>query len=412
MLTNTTEDIYLGRQPILDRNKRLYGFELLFRSGSANRAVVVDDRAATSAVIVRTLSEFGIETVVERFPAFINCNAAILMGDAVHLLPPERTVLEILETTAADEAILRRCRELREHGYRLALDDFQGTNEMNAAFLALADIIKVDVLGMTPVQLKNVTGQAAAAKAMLLAEKVESEQEFRLCLDLGYQLFQGYYFSKPQVMAGRRLSNTQAALIQLLGLVQQDAELDEMEQAFKQHPMLGIKLLRLANSAGSGSRKPLSSIANAIVVLGRRQLQRWLLLMLADDSAGSGGQPLLLHAAAARGKFMELMAQHDGPGAAMADSAFVAGVVSAMDAVLGMPMEQLVASLGLTQEVRLGLLAREGPLGELLDLAQALEDENDAAVASFIASHPDSGVEMLNHAQGEALAWANRILLA
>lgn len=412
MLTNTTEDIYLGRQPILNRNKGLYGFELLFRSGSANRAVVIDDQAATCAVIVRTLSEFGIETVVERFPAFINCNAAILMSDAVHLLPAEKTVLEILETTVADEAILRRCRELKEHGYRLALDDFQGTNEMNAALMPLADIIKVDVLGMTPVQLKTVTGQAAGAKAALLAEKIESEEEFRLCLDLGYQLFQGYYFSKPQVMAGKRLSNTQTALIQLLGLVQQDAELDEMEQAFKQHPMLGIKLLRLANSAGSGSRKPLSSIANAIVVLGRRQLQRWLLLMLADDSAGSGGQPLLLHAAAARGKFMELMVQHGGLGVAMAESAFVTGVVSAMDVVLGMPMEQLVASLGLTQEVSRGLLAREGMLGELLDLAQAFEDENDAAVASFIASHPDSGVEMLNHAQGEALAWANQILLA
>lgn len=412
MLTNTTEDIYLGRQPILDRNKGLYGFELLFRSGSANRAVIVDDQTATSAVIVRTLSEFGIETVVERFPAFINCNAGVLMSDAVRLLPPEKTVLEILETTVADEAILRRCRELKEHGYRLALDDFQGMNEMNAAFMPLADIIKVDVLGLTPLQLKTVTGQAAGTKAALLAEKIESEQEFRLCLDLGYQLFQGYYFSKPQVMTGKRLTNTQTVLIQLLGLVQQDAELDEIEQAFKHHPMLGIKLLRLANSAGNGSRKPLASIANAIVVLGRKQLQRWLLLMLADDSAGSGGQPLLLHAAAARGKFMELMAQLGGLGVAMSESAFITGVVSAMDAVLGMPMEQLVASLGLPEDVRGALLARKGVLGELLDLAQALEDENDAVVVSFIASHGNSGAETLNHAQGEALAWANQILLA
>lgn len=412
MITTATEDIYLGRQPILDRNKGLYGFELLFRSGSANRALVIDDQAATSAVIVRTLSEFGIETVVERFPAFINCNGAILMSDAIRLLPPEKTVLEILETTAADEAILRRCRELKALGYRLALDDFQGVNEMNAALLPLADIIKVDVLGMNVLQLQTATGQAAGTRATLLAEKIEGEEAFRRCLDLGYQLFQGYYFSKPQIMTGKRLSNTQTALIQLLGLVQQDVELDEMEQAFKQHPMLGIKLLRLANSAGSGSRKPLHSLANAIVVLGRRQLQRWLLLMLADDSAGSGGQPLLLHAAAARGKFMELMAQLTSQGSSYAESAFVTGVVSAMDVVLGMPMEQLVASLGLANEVSRALLAHEGTLGELLNLAQALEDEDDSEVRAFIAVHPESGVELLNHAQGEALAWANQILLA
>lgn len=406
----TTEQIYLGRQPILDREQRLHAFELLFRSGSANRAVVVDDGAATSSVIVNTLSEFGIESVLGKYPGFINCDGAFLLSDAVELLPPEKIVLEILETTAASPEILQRCAELKAKGFRLALDDFSGISDLNRSLLPLADIIKVDIFGMTAAQLEAVTKKIAGLPVTLLAEKVESQDEFMRCMALGYRLFQGYYFSRPEIIAGKRLSLAQITLIKLLALIQQDVDLPEIEEAFKQQPTLGVNLLRLANSAAAGARAPLRSIASAIVTLGRRQLQRWLLLLMLSEGSESGGkQSLLLHVAATRGKFMELVALHEKGGAAFADSAFITGVVSVMDELLGLPMDKVVASLGLAPDVGMALLAREGVLGELLGLAIALENDDRDTVVQFVSSYPHQGVDVLNHAQGQALAWANCI---
>jgi c-di-GMP-related signal transduction protein len=412
-LLTTIEDIYLGRQPILDREQRIYAFELLFRSGSANRAVIVDDVSATSAVVIRTLSEFGIETVLGKYSGFINCDTAFLMSDEIELLPPEKVVLEILETAVATDAVQQRCIDLKEKGFRFALDDFRGTNSANRQFLPLVDIIKVDIFKMIPSQLEAVTREVTGLNALLLAEKVESQEEFARCSALGYHLFQGYYFSRPEIIAGKRLSPAHVTVIRLLALIQQDAELAEIEEIFKQHPTLGVNLLRLANSAATGLRSPLRSIGSAIVILGRRQLQRWLLLlMLAEGSQGAGSKPLLLHLAATRGRFMELVALPGKGGAVLADSAFIAGIVSVMDALLGLPMEKVVTSLGLAPEVSLALLKREGALGELLNLAQALEEEDQGAVVEFVAAHSQSGVDLLNQTQGKALAWANSITLA
>jgi c-di-GMP-related signal transduction protein len=411
-LLTTIEDIYLGRQPILDREQRIYAFELLFRSGSANRAVIVDDVSATSAVIIRTLSEFGIETVLGKYPGFINCDTAFLMSDEIELLPPEKVVLEILETAVATDAVQHRCIYLKEKGFRFALDDFRGTNSANRQFLPLVDIIKVDIFKMIPSQLEAVTREVTGLNALLLAEKVESQEEFARCSALGYHLFQGYYFSRPEIIAGKRLSPAHVTVIRLLALIQQDAELAEIEEIFKQHPTLGVNLLRLANSAATGLRSPLRSIGSAIVILGRRQLQRWLLLlMLAEGSQGAGSQPLL-HLAATRGRFMELVALHGKGGTVLADGAFIAGIVSVMDALLGLPMEKVVTSLGLAPEVSLALVRREGSVGELLNLAQALEEEDQGAVVEFVAAHSQSGVDLLNQTQGKALAWANSIILA
>ena len=412
MLT-TTEEIYLGRQPILDRKQRICGFELLFRSGSANRAVIIDDQAATSAVIVHTLSEFGIETVLGKFPGFINCNAEFLMSDALELLPPGKVVLEILETTASSDLILQRCKNLKAKGFRFALDDFRGSNSATLPFLPLVDIIKVDILGMSVAQLDAVTREVIDLPATLLAEKVESRDEFVRCEALGYHLFQGYYFSRPEIVSGKRLSLAHVTLIRLQALIQQDADTSEIEETFKQHPILGVNLLRLANSAANGAHRPFRSIGNAIVALGRHQLQRWLLLlMLAEGSQGAGNQSLLLHLAATRGKFMESLVAAEQGASAVAESGFIAGIVSVMDVLLGIPMEKVVASLGLAPDVSMALLNRQGTLGALLNVAKALEDDDHEAVVEFISSYPQCGVDLLNHAQGRALEWANNISFA
>lgn len=405
------EDIYLGRQPIVDRAQQLHGFELLFRNSLQNRAVVVNDAAATSSVIVHTLSEFGIDSVLGGCTGFINCDTGFLMSDVISLLPPDKVVLEILESTVCDTNVQRRCLELKALGFRLALDDFQGATDSNRALLPMMDMIKVDISGLSADELERVSRDVRMLNATRLAEKVETLAQFQHCRELGYHLFQGYHFAYPEMVSGRRLSSSHAALLRLVAMLQQDADIRQIENVFKEHPALAVNLLRLANSAAMGQRQPLRSVANAIVVLGRRQLQRWLLLlMLASADAGQSGASALLHLAATRGKLMELLMQAEQP--ALADSAFVTGIVSVMDVLLGQPLRQVVDSLGLADDIRAALLERSGPIGQLLRLAQALESDDDSIVRDYIAAHASRAALTINHSQGQALLWANKVLQA
>jgi EAL and modified HD-GYP domain-containing signal transduction protein len=407
------EDIYLGRQPIVDRGRQLHGFELLFRNGRANHAVVDCNTAATSAVVLRTLSQFGMQSVLGSMPGFINCDADFLCSDAISLLPADKVVIELLETTVASVEVQRRCLELKSHGFRFALDDFQGANEANRGLLAMVDIIKVDISQLSRSGLEAVSREVRGLNATRLAERVETHAQFALCSELGYHLFQGYHFAQPQMVAGRQLSPTQAAVLQLQEMLRNEADVREIEDVFKQHPALAIDLLRLANSAALGMQRPLRSIASAVLMLGRRQLERWLLLMLlAGTGREQGARPALLHLGATRGKLMELLMLREPEHAIAADSAFIVGIVSVMDAVLGQDMATLADTLGLAEDLRSALLRREGLLGEALRVAEALEDQDGDAVARFIVAREDRGLELLNRTQGQAVEWANRILLA
>ena len=416
-MQDVAEDIFLGRQPIVDRAQQLHGFELLFRNSHANRATVADDRAATSTVIVNTLSEFGIDNVLGGFSGFINCDASFLMSDAIALLPAHKVVLELLESTVSDLEIQRRCLQLKALGFRLALDDFQGATDYNRGLLPMMDIIKVDIQGLSSAELDRVSRDIRTLNVIRLAEKVETAAQFRICADLGYHLFQGYHFARPEMVSGRRLSPSHAALLRLLTMLQADADIRQIEDVFKHHPALSVNLLRLANSAAMGQRQPLRSVANAIMVLGRRQLQRWLLLlMLATVDQGQAGRPALLHLAATRGKLMELLMLQDAP--MLADSAFVAGIVSVMDALLGQSMQQVVDALGLADDLRCALLERSGPIGRLLTVAESLEraqatdQDEDKDVLATVDDDASRAVKRLNHSQGLALAWANQVLQA
>lgn len=422
-MQDVAEDIFLGRQPIVDRAQELQGFELLFRNSQSNQATVTDDREATSTVIVHTLSEFGIDSVLGGFSGFINCDASFLMSDAIALLPADKVVLELLESTVSDAEIQRRCLQLQALGFRLALDDFQGATGYNRGLLPMMDIIKVDISGLSTAELDTLSRDVRTLNAIRLAEKVESAAQFKHCAELGYHLFQGYHFARPEMVSGRRLSPSHAALLRLLAMLQADADIRQIEDVFKQNPALSVNLLRLANSAAMGQRQPLRSVANAIVVLGRRQLQRWLLLlMLATADHGQPARGALLHLAATRGKLMELLMLQDHP--TLADSAFVAGIVSVMDALLGQTMQQVVDALGLADDMRGALLQRSGPIGRMLAVIEALEGEGGGSAANSRDADANRDLQAwldddacrtarrINHNQGLALAWANQVLQA
>ena len=292
------DQLFLGRQPILDREQRLHAYELLFRSGSRNFAEVTDGVQATATVIANAFSELGIEAALGSHRGFINVDEAFLFSDMLELLPRHAVVLEILETVPPTPAVVERCAALKAAGFTLALDDVIQLEPEFADLLALVEIVKVDIQPLSRVQLMQLVMKLKPLGKQLLAEKVDSREQMEQCLKLGFSLFQGYYFAKPTIIAGKKLDHSQLSLMKLMGLLLGDADTSELEAALKPEPGLTINLLRMTNSVGSGCTEKITSLGHAITVLGRRQLQRWLqLLVFASGSQGNTDNPLLMMAA-------------------------------------------------------------------------------------------------------------------
>lgn len=402
-----TEEIYLARQPILDRQHRLVAYELLFRSGNDSKAGTIrDGLAATASVIERAFSDFGLEAALGPYRGFINCDEALLVSDMVELLPREKIVLEILETIEPTPAMIDRCRELSAQGFILALDDFTEFEKKWQALLPLIGIVKVDLAPLSADRLAAVSHSLARWPVDLLAEKVDSREQAERCHALGYSYFQGYYFARPSLVTGKKLAPSKLALLRLLGLVLEDAESHEIEAVFKEEPALTMNLLRLINSVGIGLTNKVTSLRHAISILGRRQLLRWLQILLYAGHGGVGPANPLLIMAATRGRFMELLAGKIGDAAVSEDHAFMTGILSLMPAVMDTPLAELLKGLPLPDGILSALSGGEGQLGKLLVLVEALENGNAPLCHALVAEFPGLDADTVNVCQAEALAWA------
>lgn len=366
----------LGRQPILNSREELVAYELLFRSPGAETAEVDDASQATASVIVNALTGFGIHEIMGDHKGFINVDLDILMDDALNILPRENVVLELLETIPVTPEVVERCRFLKENGFTLALDDHRYDPAYEELY-GIVDIVKID-LTLTPSdRLKETVGCLKGYPLQLLAEKVETSEEFNYCRDLGFHLFQGYYFARPSVIEKKRMDESGAALMKLMRLLAEDAEMAEIEKTFRESPGLTYKLLLLVNSIGIGLRSRIETLRHALTILGRQQIQRWgqLALIAAGDGRGIKGNPLL-DLAAVRAGFMEHMAicqgRADRNGTA-AEKAFMTGILSILEKVYDISMDEVVASLSLSDDVAAALMERQGSLGRLLQVAELVE---------------------------------------
>lgn len=402
-----SDQLFLGRQPILDRNQRLYAYELLFRNGQRNAADVTDGVQATATVVANAFSELGVSDALGDCRGFINVDLEFLFNDVIELLPRQSVVLEILETVPPTEAVVARCKLLKDAGFTLALDDVIQIGPEYADLLALVEIVKVDIQPLSRVELMKLAIQLKPMKKLLLAEKVDSREQMEQCLKLGFDLFQGYYFAKPTIIAGRKLDHSQLSLIKLLGLLLGDADTNELEEAFKPEPGLTVNLLRMTNSVGAGATMEITSLGHAITVLGRRQLQRWLQLLVFASGRQEGTANPLLVLAATRGRLMELLAEALRPNdPAFVDQAFMTGIMSLMPALVNLPIEEIVAPLSLAAPVQEALCAGNGPLGALLKLAEASETGDLALLADSLSVLPGLNLKNVNLAQTQALGWA------
>ena len=386
-MQNPNPEVFLGRQPILDRQQALLGYELLFRSSQENWADVSSPREATADVVCKAFAELGLADALGHHRGFVNVDRDLLFDDAIHLLPSDIVILEIPAHLLVQEDIQQRCLALKQVGYQFCVTHVEKAMDTIGTLNHVADYVKVDTDVISPEALSAAAHLLKSSGAKLMACRVESLETQHLCESLGFDYFQGYYFAHPVVLEGRKLDSSAAGLLRLINLLSSDGELQELEAAFKVEPGLTVNLLRLVNSVGAGTAIKITSIRHAITVMGRRQLLRWLQLLMfsSGGKAHIGNNPLMQHAAL-RGYFMEQLADSCFPKRKdLKDQAFLAGLMSLVPAALGLEMDDILEKIAVSLEVRAALIEQEGDLGFLLALAIRYDDNDMPGTANLLA---------------------------
>ena len=416
----SVRDFNLGRQPILDRNQALFGYQLLFRDAQGgNTSSKSSDNihggstlSATAAVIAHA-GQLGLDKAIGDAQAFIDVDSAVIEGDMFAFLPREKVVLALGESVDASAPLLERMAELAGHGYRFALSGVRAVTPNLERLLPLISFVKIDTREIVEPDLLQLTMLLRRVDKRLVAEKVETRAAYDSCRELGFDYFQGYYFAKPATISGRKLTPSQLALLELMKLVSSEAENIEIERAVKRDVTLALNLLRLVNTPAVGMRQRIDSVSQALIVLGRRQLQRWLQIMLYAEPGGRGhsASPLLM-LASTRGRLLELLAKRLRPSQRnVADVAFTVGIMSLMDSLFGIPMSEIVAQIPVIDEVAAALEHRSGFFGELLRLAESIEQmegDEDLVTPSLrqLAIASDELVEF----EVAAFAWSDTVV--
>lgn len=402
------EKFFLGRQPILDRNQEIIGFELLFRSADMDHAEFESYSHASASVITNALATFGIHEVLGGKFGFINIHLNLLLSEVLELLPLEQTVLELLEIIEMGNEVIERCRELKELGFTLALDDHI-FNPDYVEIYSIVDIVKIDILQTDAAQLPAIVKEFRRWPVKILAEKVETVEQFDTCFAMGFDLFQGYFFARPVVLNKRRIDVSGLAMLKLMQQLSVEASLSEIEQTFKENPGLSYNLLRLVNSVALGMREKIKTLRHAIVILGMNHLRRWVQLSLFAGNDSRGVNHPLLELAAVRGIMMELLVVQKGLSSEHAEAAFMTGILSLLDILFEMEMGEIVQGLNLTDDVTNALLDRKGPLGCLLNLVERIEVTDFDAVRPLL-SQCEITLDQLLTAQLEAFNWRSMVL--
>lgn len=408
-------EVLIGRQPILDRNQQLVGYQLLFRSAEAQTSAEDgtppdasgDGLHATAKVVNAAFAELGLQSALGQHKAHINAPEDFILDDVVELLPAGSVVLGLDFSAPPDEKLLARCHTLRDRGYSFSLPHYTGLNPKNTVLLPLVSVVRIDIQTAGS-QLADLAGGLKRLPLKLLAEKVETQAEMERCNEIGFDLFQGYHFARPTIVSGRQLSSSQLGIIRLINLVARDADTPQLEDNFKREPGLTVNLLRLVNAVGMGLGRKIDSLRHAVTVLGRKQLLRWLqLLLMASPNSGSNPERNpLLQLAALRGRLMEsLTLRRYANNRGLADQAFLTGIMSLMPAALGIAMPKILEQITVSSDVQDALLGHEGQLGRLLALIEAFDANDSTACDLLLAEIGSLSRDTLTEILAEGLAW-------
>ncbi|MBA6409875.1 HDOD domain-containing protein [Pseudoalteromonas sp. 5Ae-yellow] len=395
---------YAARQPILDRDKKLIGYELLFRDGVDNVFPDIDGDEATTRLIEGSQFNFGLEDLTDNKPAYINFTLETLSKGYPTLLGKDTIVVEILETIQPGKRLLAIVKDLKDKGYTIALDDYIH-QPVWRHFYPFIDIIKIDFLASDIDTIKTVLNDLKPhSHIKLLAEKVETYEIYQQALELGFDYFQGFFFSKPEMVQSKALPPSEMALAELLYETSSvDMDLKKITDVFERDVNLSYKLLRYSNSAAFARRAEISTIKQALIVLGANEIKKLLSLLFAAQV--SADKPVeLIRLSLTRARFAELLAISHGQ---FKDTgmAFLTGMMSLMDAILDESMESVMKKLPLSNDIKAALLNDEGLLAKYLNLVKYYEQANWSD-ANELTKELNLG-EKVPDAYHEALAWVN-----
>jgi len=396
------EDYCIARQPICDENLKLAAYELLYRSNtSAMTANVSSPHEATARVCTVAFMDIGIDRLADKHPVFINMTDEWLIKGDMLPEPAERIVLEVLEDIKPTPEVLSSLKRLRSRGYKIALDDFVLTQETKA-FLPYADLIKLDVMACSPELLAKRVAILKRLNVPLLAEKVETWDEFEACKKMGFTLFQGYFLSKPETMKSQPKSDSGIVLTQLMAMLHQsDPDVSQIEQQISRDPQLYYRILRYINSAQYSLPRKIESLRQAIVLLGFNNLKSLVSMMVLAGSSRRGDT--LMPIALLRAKMCERLAVKTGQ--SPIESYFTVGLLSMLDAFFDRPLSSILEDLSLHPSVESALIHYQGALGRALKVIEAYEKAD-----WLFVEQSEFDRQMLTECYVEAMAWADDVV--
>jgi c-di-GMP-related signal transduction protein len=404
-------EVFVARQPIFDRNRKVWAYELLFRSdANATRCEGIEASSATRQVISNGMLSIGWDKLLRGKHACINFGRDMLMQDIYSSLPSKQTVIELTEDIEPDAEVVEAVRAIRARGYRIALDDFQPSPRM-APFIELANMIKVEMCTPKPQQ-EVMLREFHSRGIHMLSEKVETDADYRWALRAGYDYFQGHFFARPAVMQGTQIP---AVKIHCLRLIQEahrpELDFNRLSTLISQDVSFSYKLMRYANSARFGRQTKIHSIRRALVVLGEYGIRKWIAIAalhtIADDKPGE-----LITQSLVRGRFCELLAVASGQ--SIEDQAFLVGLFSMLDALLDRPLGDVIQDLGLApalDSVLRGKAPEDNVLNRIYTMVRQYE-LGDWDTVERLAGHLSIPSELVGAAYREALPWADEMLQA
>ncbi|MCX6074172.1 MAG: EAL domain-containing protein [Campylobacterales bacterium] len=369
-------NIYIGRQPILDKEGKCVSYELLYRHNhNASGAVFSDNVQATTRVIINLIHNIGLSPIIGTKIGYINVNEHILMSDVLLSLPKSKFIIEILEYTLVSDEIIERVRHLHGLGYRFALDDFLCSDEnieKFKKFFLYVDVVKIDLLVAQEVPIEKISEIFKEYNIRLLAEKVENIEMFERCRDAGFDLFQGYFFEKPTILSGKKIEPSVGNAIDMINTLHSEMDLTIVSQKFSNYPELTFNLLRYVNSAEFNFKGEITSIKQILSLLGASRLRSWLGLFLYGGIEDRLFREAIINAAKFRSKLMSELVTILGR-KELADEAFLVGSLSLIDTYLQISMTAIIENIHLSKGIVNALLQREGYLGKLLLITEKLE---------------------------------------
>lgn len=399
-------DIFLARQPIFDSKQVVWAYEILYRSGSVNTFDGLDGDLASLSVMFNTFQIFGIESVTNGKPAFINFTENLINGEMATLFPKKLLVVEILENVAPKEEIIENCKHLKEMGYRIALDDFVYSEEYED-LIDLADIIKIDFLESSEEEIENISKVLKGRNIILLAEKVETREEFEYAKKLGFTLFQGYFFSKPEIMKSKKLQPIKSTALQLITEVnKEEIDFDKLDTIISRDLSITYNLLKIVNSGTFGLRHRIKSAKYALVLLGEKEIKKWIYLVILSDM-GQDKPDELTRLSLIRARFAEMVAIKTRFNK-QSEEMFLLGLFSLLDVMLNIPIEEVLGNVKASDTTREALINGSGEVGTIYKMIMAYEKGNWEEVLLY-TEELKIDYKIVTTSYMEALIWYKKI---